>query len=106
MRGVPPVLTAPKTWRRERPANATRRSSDLTPEEQANVRRAITFLRVSLGGWVHLGKAMGSVPETVRRAMQRRAHISAGIALRRGSSAFCGPANDNGTTLDARPVAR
>ena len=31
------ILTKREVWRKPRPANATRRSSDLTPEEHANV---------------------------------------------------------------------
>jgi|SRR5579863_4072460 len=75
------VLREPKTWRRERPKTGTRRSSDLTPEEQANVRRALVFLKTRLGSWPAVAKAMGAEKSTVWRSAHKR-NVSAGLALR------------------------
>ena len=44
------ILRARTAWTKPRDPNATRRSSDLTPAEQNNVRTAIRFLRTRLGG--------------------------------------------------------
>jgi hypothetical protein len=68
-------------WRKPRPANVTRRSTDLTPEEQDNARRALRFLAKRLGDTSKLAKAMGAHRETVQRPV-RGAVVTAGIALR------------------------
>jgi hypothetical protein len=75
------VLQQTKAWRRERPANQTKRSSDLTPEEQENVRKALRFLAVRLAGWRELAKAMGAGEPTVWKSAHR-GRVSAGLALR------------------------
>ena|ERR1700733_3272533 len=75
------ILREAKVWRRERPANLTRRSSDLTPDEQANVRKALRFLAVRLGSWPALGKAMRSNASTLWSVAHKQP-VSAGIALR------------------------
>jgi hypothetical protein len=76
------ILREPKIWAKPRPANETRRSSDLTPEEQANVRRALRFLSVRLGGWAKLAEAMGAKQATLEQAVSRHRHPSAGMAIR------------------------
>jgi hypothetical protein len=73
------VLTERVTWKRERPASETRRASDLTPEEQANVRTALAFLRVRSGGWAKLAAAMRVNVTTLSNAPRRA--VSAGLAL-------------------------
>lgn len=75
------VLTKREVWTKPRPANETRRSTDLTPAEQANVRRALRFLAKRHGDTSKLAKAMGAHRETVQRPT-RGGVVSAGIALR------------------------
>jgi len=50
--------------------------SDLTADEQKNVRAAIRFLRIRCGGWEQVAKALRSTKRTLRRA------TSASIAFR------------------------
>jgi hypothetical protein len=76
------ILTERKVWARPRPVNAARRSSDLTPAEQANVKTALRFLWKRYGTLHKLADAMGAKPGTVKLAMGRRGGVSAGIALR------------------------
>ena len=76
------VLARPKVWKQTRPAGETRRTSDLTPEEQANVRRALVFLRTRLGGWTRLAAAMRTNETTTRQAGTRGRSVSAGLAIR------------------------
>jgi hypothetical protein len=58
----------------------TRRSSDLTPEEQANVRKALRVLRIRIGTNRQLAEAMGANLSTLRSAI--RTKVSGGIAIR------------------------
>jgi thiamine pyrophosphate-dependent acetolactate synthase large subunit-like protein len=76
------VLAQRKTWRRERPANETRRSTDLTLQEQENVRVALRFLAKRHGDYAKLAKAMGAHRETVHRPARKASPVTAGIALR------------------------
>ena len=69
-------------WRKPRPANETRRSTDLTLTEQENVRVALRFLAKRFGDTSKLAKAMGAHRETVQRPMRMASHVTAGIALR------------------------
>ena len=75
------ILTERKVWRRERPKNTTKRSTDLTPDEQENVRRALRFLRVRFGGWPNLAKAIDANWATLRDRTYGRT-VSGGLALR------------------------
>jgi hypothetical protein len=75
------ILKERKVWRRPRAANRTKRSTDLTPEEQANVRVALRFLRVRLGGWPKLAEAIGASWATLRDRAYGRT-VSGGLALR------------------------
>src|SRR5580693_7008916 len=77
-----PILTKREVWRKPRPANETRRSYDLTPAEQENVRVALRFLATRFGDFAKLAKAMGAHRETVQRPARRAAPVTAGIALR------------------------
>jgi hypothetical protein len=47
-----------KTWRRSTPLAKTR-TPDLTDGERANVRKALVFLRVRLGGYRPLAASLG-----------------------------------------------
>jgi hypothetical protein len=71
------------TWRKDRPANETRRSTDLTPAEQENGRAALRFLAKRLGD---TSKAMGAHRETVQRPIGGGI-VTAGIALRAARAA-------------------
>ncbi len=74
-----PILTERVTWRRPR----KRRAPDLTPEEQANVRAALRFLRVRFGGYPHLATAMGMKTKSLQQATMRvRRSLTAAMALR------------------------
>jgi len=74
------ILSERKTWTKPKPANASRRSSDLTPEEQGHVRVALRFLAKRHGSWVKLARAMDAHLDTVKLASRKS--VSAGIALR------------------------
>jgi hypothetical protein len=75
------VLRERVSWKRHRPPNETRRSTDLTPQEQENVRVALRFLAKRHGDMTKLAKAMGAHRETVQRPV-RGGVVTAGIALR------------------------
>jgi hypothetical protein len=79
---MPPVLSEPKRWARPRDPAKTRRSSDLTPEEQANAKAALRVLRVRLGGAAQLAEALSANLGTVKAALKVRGRPSAGLALR------------------------
>lgn len=76
------ILTKPKVWRADRPVNETRRSSDLTPAERENLRAALRFLRVRLGGCAKLAEAMRANVQTLQSATRPRRSLGAGLALR------------------------
>jgi hypothetical protein len=75
------ILRERTVWRKSRPANEVRRSTDLTTQEQANARAALRFLAKRLGDTSKLAKAMGAHRETVQRPV-RGGVVTAGIALR------------------------
>jgi hypothetical protein len=76
------ILREPKVWRRERPANETHRSHDLTPEEHANVRTALRFLRTRSGGGTKLAAALRVNAGTLKLACMTRGRPSAALAIR------------------------
>jgi hypothetical protein len=76
------ILTKRSEWRIARPQNETRRSSDLTPEEQRNAKAALQFLAKRHGTAKKLAVAMGARYPTVKAAIDPRRSVSAGIALR------------------------
>lgn len=55
--------------------------SDLTAQEEANVRAALNFLRLRLGGWVHVSKALNVNEYTVTKAANGRT-VSASLTMR------------------------
>ena len=79
---MPPILTERMSWRKSRPSDRPRRSSDLTPDEQANAKAAIRVLARRLGGAAKLAEALGAKPATVGNATGTRRTVSAGLALR------------------------
>jgi hypothetical protein len=76
------ILRERVVWTKTRPSNETRRSSDLTPEEQANVKTALRFLVKRHGTARKLAGAMKANFGTVAAAILARGTVSAGIALR------------------------
>lgn len=76
-----PILTERTIWRRERPRNQTRRSSDLSLAEQENVRVALRFLHTRLGSWQRVAEAMKAHRPTLRDRMYGRT-VTGGLALR------------------------
>ena len=76
------VLKERVSWAKPRAATERRTSSDLTPEEQANVRTAIRFLAKRHGSYRKLSEAMGAKVATVQLAGSKRGAVSAGVALR------------------------
>ena len=61
----------------------TRRRTDLTPEEQANVRRALKFLGKRFGTQATLAKALGVPRSTIRHvAYERKVGVSASMTFR------------------------
>jgi hypothetical protein len=75
------ILHARVSWTKLRPKAETRRSTDLTPDEQEHVRVALRFLAKRHGDVSKLARAMGAHRETVQRPV-RGGIVSAGIALR------------------------
>ena len=75
------ILREPKTWKEPRPADQTRRSTDLTPEEAANVRMAIHVLRRRLGGYAQLATAL-RVKQATLQAYGSVKAPSAAVAIR------------------------
>jgi hypothetical protein len=81
------ILREAKVWAKDRPADKPRASSDLTPEEMSRVRICLRFLVCRFGTIAKLANAMGANAWTVRYAMSKRGHPSAGIALRAARAA-------------------
>ena len=75
------ILTERKVWRQTRTPNTTKRSTDLTPQEQVNVRVALKFLRTRHGSWWRLAKAIDAKWKTLRDRAGGRT-VSGGLALR------------------------
>ena len=82
MTGMAPVLAAPMVWRKPRPADKTRKTSDLTPDEQEHVKTALRVLRRKLGTTAKLAEALAANPGTLGGMMKRTGRPSAGTALR------------------------
>ena len=77
------ILREPKVWAKERPANETHRSTDLTPEEHASVRHAPRgVLRLRLRGWEPLAKALRVNVHTLATQGQAKGRPSAAVAIR------------------------
>ena len=58
------------------------RASDLTPEEQAAVRRALGYLRCRAGSWSALARVLRAAPQTVAHAGAGKSEVSASLAFR------------------------
>ena len=81
------ILTTTKTWRREL---AGRPATDLSPEEEANVKRAVAYLRIRLGGLTGLAKAMGVTQSSAIRASAKGGRVSVRMAFRAAKAAGVG----------------
>ncbi|MGK3964990.1 hypothetical protein WMF01_30900 [Sorangium sp. So ce1667] len=55
---------------------------DLTNQEEANVRAALQFLRLRLGGWASLAKAIGFKEATLANVTKKGRGVSASMAMR------------------------
>ena len=77
-----PILTERAIWRKPRPSNETGRSTDLTPDEHAAVRRALQALRRRLGGWKPLAKALQVNVRTLATQGGAKGRPSAAVAIR------------------------
>lgn len=75
------ILTAPKRWRKELAVRPDC-TPDLTPEETANVRRALRFLRVRVGTAAKLGAAIGVPHKQIDKLCSRKGRPGVGMALR------------------------
>jgi|HubBroStandDraft_1064217.scaffolds.fasta_scaffold634268_2 hypothetical protein len=69
-------------WKRVRPADETRRSYDLTPQETANARAAIRFIRARVGGGPKLAAAIGATAKAIEKACGSNSKPSAGMMIR------------------------
>ncbi len=78
-----PILTERIEWRRPRPPRPYDRANTLTVAEEANVRKALRYLRERLGGYAPLARLMGINATTLKLALtQRKTRPTAGYALR------------------------
>jgi hypothetical protein len=112
------ILTEKETWRRE-PIRASLRTK-LTPEEQVNVRKAITYLRIRYG-YEAVADKIGWTPESLRKAAShvRRQTVKLAVAIayvarvpvesitdghwpRRGACPHCGRASPPPGSLGQR----
>lgn len=79
MLGVETILTKSTLWRR---ANAKpSRRTELTQEEQQNVRSALRVLRARLGGDTSLAKMLGITFSKLAWCMSRRGKPGASLAI-------------------------
>ena len=67
--------------------------SDLTAEEQNNVRTAIRFLRLRVGTWAPLAKVLHVQEDTIWRVVTGRRPVSASVAMR--VARFMGASHDS-----------
>jgi hypothetical protein len=76
------ILLKRASWKRVRPANATRRSYDLTPQETANAKAALRFIRTRVGGAPKLAAAIGTTVKAIEKACGPGRTPSAGMLIR------------------------
>ena len=57
-------------------------ATDLTPEEQRNVRTAIRYLHTNVRRWKALGKAIKVQPDSIFRIVSGRRSVTAAMAFR------------------------
>ena len=77
------ILRERKVWTRPRPKRETTPADELTPEQEANLRIALAFMRRRCGSWERLAKALGMKHYTLwQAAVRKRRRPTAGLALR------------------------
>jgi hypothetical protein len=76
------ILVTTKSWRKPTVARARLGPDRLSPEEAANVRKALFYLRARQGGSLQLAEALGVSLSAVGRALLAKGQPSAGLALR------------------------
>jgi hypothetical protein len=81
------TLTAPKVWRRASTEKKTRLTASLSPEEAANVRKALVVLRYRLGSLEALAHALKVEPIMASQGCMPHRRPSAGLAIRAARAA-------------------
>jgi hypothetical protein len=76
------ILRERYVWRAYRDPDSRRTSTDLTPNEQANVKRALRAMGRLFRSYARLALAMQAKHETVKDAAKDRGRVTAGLALR------------------------
>ena len=76
------ILRTRKVWRRPPIPDPRRDFGRLTPDEQANVLRAMAVLRSRLGTWLAVAKALRVNKRTMNRARSGRRRVTPAFALR------------------------
>jgi hypothetical protein len=69
-------------WKRPPNPDSLREKHKLTPDEQAGVRRALGALRIRLGNWRRVARALRTDRTTITRVICIRKSASAGFAVR------------------------
>lgn len=69
-------------WRKEPNPNLLRVKNRLLPEEEENVRRAMTVLHLRFGNWCQVAKALGHHRVTVERVLNIRRRATPAFAMR------------------------
>ena len=57
-------------------------AADLTETEQAHVRTALLYLRLKVGTWAPLAKALHMEPESIGKIVTGKRNVTASLALR------------------------
>jgi hypothetical protein len=76
-----PVLVERTVWTKPRP-EAPRYTPDLTPDEIANVKRALRVLKIRYGTWPKVAEAMKVKPSALADVVNTKGKPSVGVALR------------------------
>jgi DNA-binding phage protein len=76
------ILTTTKAWRREPTKRARLAPDRLSPEESANVRKAVRFLRTRIGGAAQLAEELGVGRKLIEKACSKNGKPGAGLAIR------------------------
>jgi hypothetical protein len=76
------ILRTRERWERKRSASRAKNHCDLTPEEQANVSKALRVLRHRYASWRDAATALDIGEKTLTSAATGKRKASAGMALR------------------------
>ncbi len=77
-----PILKTKQVWKRETKQSTRMGKDRLTPEEQANLRRAMDVLRIRYRSWVKVATALKTDRTTVTRVLHIRRWATPAFALR------------------------